>query len=140
MSDAPTPAELAESEPQQIAVAVVVYRSRILVGVRPLNVPLGGYAEFPGGKVQEHESHQEAAERECFEETGMRVKAEKLLDIAWKHYEHADVEVHFFQCRLITRNEPRLPYHWVPIDRLTTYKFPPANATVLAKLRKMEPG
>ena len=140
MSDAPSRTEVVESQPQQIAVAVVVYRSRVLVGVRPLNVPLGGYAEFPGGKVQEHESHQEAAERECFEETGVRVKAEKTLDIVFKQYEHEDLEVHFLQCRQITRHEPRLPFHWVPIDRLTTYKFPPANAPVLAKLRRMQPG
>jgi 8-oxo-dGTP diphosphatase len=50
-----------------IAVAVVEHDDRVLIGQRPPGVVLGGLWEFPGGKIFEGESAEEAAVRECRE-------------------------------------------------------------------------
>jgi mutator protein MutT len=55
----------------EIAVAVVEHQGRFLIGKRPDDAALGGYWEFPGGKVEQGESPADAAIRECLEETGV---------------------------------------------------------------------
>ena len=52
------------ASPTAIAVAVVEHDDRFLVGQRPAGKPLAGYWEFPGGRVEEGESPQQAAIRE----------------------------------------------------------------------------
>ena len=128
--------ETGPTESTRIAVAVVVDRRRLLVGRRPLGESLSGYAEFPGGKVEEGESFQDAAKRECMEETGLLISVGDELDVAWQRYEHADVEIHFFYCTVIGRTIQRQPFEWVPVERLSAYRFPPANAEVLRKIAK----
>ena len=59
--------------PTRIAIAVVEHAGRYLIGRRPDGVPLAGLWEFPGGKVQLSETAEQAAERECLEETGLEV-------------------------------------------------------------------
>jgi mutator protein MutT len=61
-------------EPTSIAVAVVQQKDKVLIGKRALEERFGGLWEFPGGKVASGETPQEAAARECREETGLRVR------------------------------------------------------------------
>ncbi len=123
--------------PTHIAVVVVSHQGRLLIGRRPLNVPLAGYAEFPGGKVEPGESPREAAVRECLEETGLRIVIDKDLDVVFHQYDYGDVEMHFFHGTVVGPTLARTPYEWVPLDRLSAYRFPPANDGVLIKIRQM---
>lgn len=54
-------------------VAAVIYNSRqqILLAQRPLHKHQGGKWEFPGGKVESHETATLALKRELFEELGI---------------------------------------------------------------------
>jgi len=129
--------EAAVPHPTQVSVALVIDQRRLLVGRRPLTATLGGYAEFPGGKVESGESSKDAAKRECEEEAGIQVSVEEELNVAWQRYDDGEVEIHFFRCHVIGRTVPKKPYHWVPVERLTAYTFPPANAEVLKKVTRM---
>ena len=55
-----------------IAIAVVLHNDCVLIGVRPAGATLAGLWEFPGGKIEAGETPNEAAERECLEETGLK--------------------------------------------------------------------
>ena len=50
---------------KRIGIAVVEHAGRYLVGIRGPDVPLAGYAEFPGGKCLPNESPEDCAVREC---------------------------------------------------------------------------
>ena len=58
---------MSSDSPVQIALAVVRHDDSVLIGQRPAGVPLAGYWEFPGGKILDDETPQEAAARECRE-------------------------------------------------------------------------
>ncbi len=121
----------------EIAIAVVVHEGRHLIGLRPDNVPLAGYWEFPGGKVLAGESPAEAAVRECFEETGLSVRVVAEYPQATHDYVHAAVRLHFFACEPVLSPPSGLPtrLRWVTAAELEDYKFPPANAAILARLQ-----
>ena len=121
-------------EPTPIAIAVVECDDRFLIGRRPEGVPLAGYAEFPGGKVQAGETVAAAACRECLEETGIEVAPAGSADVIDWRYEHGAVRLHFVPCRVLTAGEPRAPFRWVERAQLATLSFPPANAAIVARL------
>lgn len=163
-----------------IAVAVIEWRDRVLVGLRPEGVPLAGYFEFPGGKLAAGETPAEAAEREAREETGLAVEVLGAWATVEHHYDHGPLRLHFLRCvpkppeqssstpsapaglpssavssaeragapaglpssaeatdSLVDDAAPpvvRPPFAWVPRRDLPSYRFPAANAEVLALL------
>jgi 8-oxo-dGTP diphosphatase len=122
-----------------IAVAVVQHRGRVLIGRRPAGVPLAGLWEFPGGKVRQGETAQQAAARECLEETGLAVRIVRAYPEAVHQYEHGSVRLHFFAAEpMDAAAEPSGPFVWVPVAELGRYQFPPANAAVLRRLLESE--
>ena|SRR3989338_4381436 len=61
------------------------------------------YWVFPGGKVEDQESLETAVERECLEELGLRVKAQKLFTkLLSTKPQTVNQEEFFFICEVIS--------------------------------------
>jgi 8-oxo-dGTP diphosphatase len=122
----------------EIAVAVVEHEGQYLIGLRPEGVPLGGFWEFPGGKVVSGESPEEAARRECLEETGLEVRVTGNYPPVVHDYPHGRVHLSFFACAAVAAVRP-LPtrFRWVPTAELGEYRFPPANEALLGLLAEL---
>jgi 8-oxo-dGTP diphosphatase len=122
-------------EATSIAIAVVEHEGHVLIGQRPVGVPLAGYWEFPGGKVIAGETAQDAAIRECVEETGIEITVDDLADECWHEYDHGRLHLQFFSCQPHGKPAPpRPPFRWVKRDDLAQYEFPPGNAGLLKLL------
>tara|TARA_A100000171_G_C2135517_1_gene149873 strand:+ start:2339 stop:2749 length:411 start_codon:yes stop_codon:yes gene_type:complete len=72
---------------------------KTLLSLRPHNKPLGGFWEFPGGKIEYGETPKDALCRECYEELGILISPKDLLflkeiDIL---YSKNKVNILFFQ-------------------------------------------
>jgi len=121
----------------RIAVAVVEQEGRFLIGQRPPGVPLSGLWEFPGGKLQAGETPEEAAVRECREETGLAVEPLFRYPSATHDYAHGRVELCFIACRPSDREprEPQPPFLWIGRQDLERYEFPAANRPLLELLK-----
>ena len=131
----PTVADADRAVP--IAVAVVEHDDRFLIGQRPSGVVLAGFWEFPGGKVCRGESAEQAALRECREETGIEVEVLGMYGERLHKYDHGAVHLHFVACR--PRNflqPPCSPFRWVERQDLSRYEFPPANDELLRILQR----
>lgn len=61
-----------------VAAALIDGRNRVLVQQRPPSKPLAGLWEFPGGKVERHESPESALVRELDEELGVHIDPASL--------------------------------------------------------------
>jgi mutator protein MutT len=123
--------------PTPIAIVLVQHAGRVLIGRRPPEVPLAGYWEFPGGKVQPGETFREAAARECREETGLEVCLGEEYQTVVHAYAHGQLTLHFFTATPQDPSQsPAAPFRWVPVAELGDYPFPPANAEVVARLLK----
>lgn len=120
----------------EVAIAVVEAEGRFLVGERPADSPLGGHWEFPGGKIEPGETAAEAAERECFEETGVRVLVRDLLIRHTHRYAHGTIQLEFLACTLAeSTTEPRDPFRWVDRCDLADLNFPAGNKQLLKLLQ-----
>ncbi len=128
-------AEPLGSQRVEIAMAVVHRDGAFLIGLRAEGAPLAGYWEFPGGKVRAGETAEEAAVRECLEETGLEVRITGSYPSTRHDYAHANVALWFFAAAPCKQQKP-LPdrFRWVPASELSNYQFPPANARLLERL------
>ena len=122
------------SPPVQIAIAVVSRDDLFLIGQRGEGRELAGYWEFPGGKMHAGETPAFAAERECLEETGLRVTAiDTYLDQVHE-YDYGQLHLHFLRCHVEASSAsqpPLAPFRWVPRADLTKYEFPAGNQKLL---------
>lgn len=118
-----------------IAIAVVEQDGKYLIGQRPAGVALAGLWEFPGGKVEPGESPEQAAIRECREETGIEIAVVGEYPEHVHQYDHGCVRLRFFRCVAASIDQsPRLPYRWVARADLTKYPFPDGNRALLSQL------
>lgn len=121
--------------PTEIAIAVVEHRERFLIGQRPSGVPLAGLWEFPGGKVQPGETPAQAAQRECLEETGLRVMIGEAYPSVVHEYDHDRLRLHFFSATPVDPEQAlQPPFRWVARVELAEHEFPPANQALIQHL------
>lgn len=82
----------------KVAAAVLVEQEGKVLLVRRVNVPEQGKWSLPAGFVDEDEDPAVAAERECLEETGLRVKVTGLMDVIYgrEHRRGASIVIVYF--------------------------------------------
>lgn len=124
-----------------VSLGLVFRNGRIFIDRRPYEGLLGGLWEFPGGKVEEGESPEQALHRELREEFGLRVRPEDTLPEVRHAYTHFRVTLHPHLCRFLGM-EPRgcaegqREWLWVDPGELHHYPMPRANRKVLEHLAK----
>jgi len=117
-------------------VAVVVHEGRVLVGQRADDAAeQPGRAEFPGGKIEPHETSEGAALRECLEEAGIAIHLlERTFGVVLQEATPPLWITFHWATPLDPEATPRPPFAWVPISALPHLNFPLANAPVLGIL------
>jgi len=120
-------------------VAGVVRRhdGRVLISRRRASTHLGGFWEFPGGKVAPEESLEEALIRELQEEVGVRAAVGALLLDTIHAYPDRTVHLHFFECTILHGQPTCLEVEaveWCSLEELRDYPMPAANAPLIRLL------
>ncbi|MFA5701083.1 MAG: (deoxy)nucleoside triphosphate pyrophosphohydrolase [Desulfuromonas sp.] len=121
----------------EVAAAIIVENGRILVGQRPAHTRLGGYWEFPGGKLEPGESVYACIEREVEEELGVTARAGALVCESIYTYPFGTVkllcvQVFLLQKQFVCNVHTRL--EWVALEALSTYNLAPADVPVVPHL------
>lgn len=114
-------------------------KSQIFITKRPDNLHKGGFWEFPGGKVEEGESVEQAMTRELEEEVGIEVTEQHLFEHLEYDYPEKSLKFDFIVISKFN-NEPYgkegQEGHWVDIAKLANYQFPEANVPILERVIK----
>ncbi|BAZ83867.1 8-oxo-dGTP diphosphatase MutT [Dolichospermum compactum] len=129
------------SIPHKIIGVAVIWndQKQILIDRRLPTGAMGGFWEFPGGKIEVGETIQECIKREISEELGMEIAVGEHLITIDHTYTHLRVTltVHHSQHlagipQAIECDEIR----WVSLDELDNFTFPEANGEIITALRK----
>ena len=114
-------------------------RPEVLISRRAADGVLGGYWEFPGGKLDPGESPEACVVRELREELGVEVRPVRALPAIVHPYDHGRVELHPYFCEHLGGTPAALEvaaWRWVAVDELEAYTFPPANTAILEEVRR----
>jgi len=119
-----------------VAIAILIHRGKILVGWRGEQQHQGGKHEFPGGKVEQGETPEEACRREIYEEVGIGLKDWHQFDYIHHEYEDIIVNLHLFHSYVPDEllNLIHQPWTWYTRDQLLHLNFPKANKDIIKRL------
>ena len=121
-----------------VTAAVIERDDRFLVTRRLKGTHLEGCWEFPGGKRDPGESHEDCLTRELIEELGARSRIGAEIFSTAHDYPERTVELHFFTCDLLDDPRPLIgqEMRWVRRADLNALAFPPADAELLHILQQ----
>lgn len=123
-----------------VTCAIIIHNSKILLCQRSekMNLPLKW--EFPGGKLEPHESEQDCLTREIKEELNLEIIIVKRLTPIEHHYDTFTIRLIPFTAQ-ITQGDIQLTedktYAWVSKEDLLEYDLAPADIPIVHELLKI---
>ena len=125
-----------------VACALIDADNRILLAQRPEGKSLAGLWEFPGGKLEQGETPEQALIRELSEELSIAVKQDCLspLTFASHTYEKFHLLMPLYICRRyqgIPRGAEGQNLKWVKAADLDQYPMPDADKPLVPILKDL---
>ena len=127
----------------KVAAAIIMHENEILCMQRPeSNHSYLSYKyEFPGGKIEEGETAEEALSRELEEEMALKVKvkAENFFLTVSHHYPDFSFDLHSYIIHLESKKFKRLEHHhhcWLKPEALKELDWAAADIPIMEKLRQ----
>lgn len=123
-----------------VVAAIIEKENKILITKRNLKKSQGGLWEFPGGKIEEGETKQEALKREIKEELDLDIEVYEQVTEKVHHYPDKDINLISFKCKIIS-GELKLieheEYKWVLPEEMLKYEFAEADKWIVENIRKV---
>jgi len=121
----------------KVVAAVIEREGRYLITQRRPTAVLPLLWEFPGGKVEEGETYEEALKREMLERLSVPIIVGSEISSTTHEYPGYIVELHLFDANLLSRSlKPQKVYafRWVISKDFEKYQFTPADEISMSKL------
>ena len=113
-------------------------KREILIAKRKKDKILGGFWEFPGGKVEEGETPEVGLIRELKEEMNIDIEVIEYIGESIHHYERGSINLIAFKAKIVGGNITLVDheeYAWVEVDKLNDYKLAPADIPIVNLLK-----
>jgi 8-oxo-dGTP diphosphatase len=123
----------------EVVAAVIVKDSKILCVQRGISMLdyISKKWEFPGGKIEENESFEDALIREIQEELKLKIKVEKLFLTVDHTYQDFHLTMHSYLCETqnteLTLTE-HLDFKWLEKEDLLALDWAAADIPIVNKL------
>jgi 8-oxo-dGTP diphosphatase len=123
----------------KVSAAICVKDHQVFIAQRRPADFLGGYWEFPGGKIKADETPEQCLIRELKEELNIDICVGKRIGSHIHHYDHISIELIAFSAEVI-KGEIVLREHadckWVNINDLSRFKFSAADIPFVKMIKR----
>ncbi len=132
--------EILSSTPHKVIGVGVIrnHNAEILIDRRLKSGEMGGFWEFPGGKIEANETVEECIRREIKEELGVEVAVRERLLTINHDYVKFTVTLFVHHCQYLS-GEPQTiecdEVRWVKVEDIDQYTFPEANTKIVDTLK-----
>jgi len=124
---------------QKVVAGLIKKGDKFLLVRRPLNKKRGGLWEFPGGKVEEGETLEEAIKRELKEELDIEVRVKGVLSEVKYSYPEGEIELYLLEVE--SNKEPELKEaiekRWVSVEEAEELELCPADRELIRKIKDL---
>ena len=122
----------------EVVVGIIKKDQKILCCQRKDIGECGLKWEFPGGKIEKHETKEKALIRELKEELDVIIQVDDFITTVQHEYDTFSVTLHIYYCTIL-KGEPKLIVHnklmWCDIDKLKMLDFVKADYQFLDLLK-----
>ncbi|MBF7684242.1 (deoxy)nucleoside triphosphate pyrophosphohydrolase [Acinetobacter sp. B10A] len=121
-----------------VAIALIIHEQSVLVGLREQHQHQGNKNEFPGGKLEQGETPDQACQREVLEEVGINLIDYQQVDCIHHEYDDVIVNLHVYLTEIskMQAQKINLPWFWVAFDKMDALNFPKANHLILQRFSR----
>lgn len=120
----------------KVVVAIIVCEDRVFATQRGYGEFKGGW-EFPGGKIEEGETPQQALVREIKEELDTDIEVGELLDTVEYDYPEFHLSMDCFLCKVISGDlilKEHQAAKWLKKEELNSVDWLPADLGLIRKI------
>jgi len=123
----------------KVVAGVIFYKDTILCVQRPKNKLhyISEKFEFPGGKIEEGETKEEALHRELLEELNLSTKIKSYFLTVVHKYPDFELTMHSFICEVDSKEltlHEHIDQKWLKINELTALDWAAADIPIVEKL------
>ncbi|TFV93116.1 (deoxy)nucleoside triphosphate pyrophosphohydrolase [Algoriphagus kandeliae] len=123
-----------------VTCAIIIQDQKVLAVRRSKSMPLAGFWEFPGGKIEEGESPASCIIREIKEELGIEIKLGEILPASDHAYSQEKVIRLIPFSAIIHSGEIKLYEHdqlsWLGANELFEVTWAPADIPIVSYLKE----
>lgn len=120
-------------------VAAIIKKDNLIFATKRGYGEFKGGWEFPGGKIEESESKEQALIREIKEELDADISVEELFDIVNYDYPTFHLTMYCYICKPLSKNfvlKEHDDAKWLSKDTLDTVSWLPADISLIDKLKE----
>ena len=123
----------------EVVAGVIFWEDQVLCVQRPKNKLhyISEKFEFPGGKIEEGETKEEALHRELFEELNLATKIKSFFLTVVHEYPDFELTMHTFKCEVDSKEltlHEHVDQKWLKINELTALDWAAADIPIVDKL------
>jgi 8-oxo-dGTP diphosphatase len=123
----------------EVVAAIINNKDEVLCVQRGINKLeyLSKKYEFPGGKIEQGETHREALKREIMEELHIPIEIEQKFITIEHDYPNFHLTMHAYECTVSSKDltlTEHLDFKWLTIDKLKELDWAAADIPIVNNL------
>ena len=120
----------------RVVAALMIENDKVLIAARKKG-DFAGLYEFPGGKIEEGETPEEALKREIMEEMEIEISVDSYLMTREYDYPNFHLSMECFICTPLSNHihlNNHLGYKWIEIKKDASINWVPADEAIFENL------